>query len=524
MEEAGAQESNGDPCAAGCRSFSILTHALRLSRVIAWEYTLKTGLLTHHTPAEIYGHLPSPLPLKRALRFVHPEDRRTLLSRVRACTQRGEPFIQHFRAVPGTSPHPLWVELHGTVVRDAAGVPVRVSGAMVDITAHKQAVDALAVADRRKDDFLATLAHELRNPLTAIGTAAHLLRNTHLESKQMSACVDMIRRQASHLARLVDDLLDISRIIRDRLELQRERLDVCACVMSALDAVRTSFTSKHHELHIALPHERIEVEGDKVRLAQVFANILTNAAKYTPERGSIAITVERSSRWVMIRVRDSGIGITPADLPHVFDAFYQVDASLAHARGGLGIGLALVRRIAELHGGAVEAHSEGLGRGSEFVVRLPLAEQPAGGAESPAKADVTLFTDRPLRILVADDNADVAEAIALTLRMCGHEVAVALDGEEALRIADELHPQVALLDVGMPGREGHEVAREIRRRAWALRDGAFVIALTGWNPAELRGRLDMSAFDEQIVKPTDMEVVNRLISRAFGRMRNDFTQ
>ncbi|MBX5459898.1 MAG: response regulator [Steroidobacteraceae bacterium] len=524
MDEADARESNSNSCAAGCRTFSTLTHALRLSRVIAWDYAPQTGLLTHHTPAEVYGPIPSPLPLKRALRLVHPEDRRTLLSRVRAATRRGEPFIQHFRAVCSTAQQPLWVELHGTVVRDDVGVPVRVSGAVVDITAHKQAVDALAAADRRKDDFLATLAHELRNPLTAIGTAAHLLRNAHLESNQMSACVDMIRRQASHLARLVDDLLDVSRIIRDRLELQRERLDVCACLMGALDAVRASFTSKHHDLHIHLPHERLEVEGDKVRLAQVFANILTNAAKYTPERGSIAIAVERSSQWAVIRVRDSGIGITAADLPHVFDAFYQVDASLAHARGGLGIGLALVRRIAELHGGSAEAYSEGLGHGSEFVVRLPLAEQPSSAAEPPARADVTLSTDRPLRILVADDNADVAEAIALTLRMYGHEVAVALDGEEALRVADRLHPQVALLDVGMPGREGHEVAREIRRRAWALRDGVLVIALTGWNPAELRGRLDMSAFDEQIVKPTDMEVVNRLIASVFGRRRNGFTQ
>jgi signal transduction histidine kinase/ActR/RegA family two-component response regulator len=524
MDEAGLLDANRDPRAEDSRVHSRLATALRLAHVIAWECDLQTGLITHHTPAEVYGFIPSPLPFARALRLICREDLRPLMKRVRAAVARQEPFIQHCRAMYATSTHPLWIELHGTVMRDGRGIPVRISGAIIDITAHKQALEALAVADRRKDDFLATLAHELRNPLTAIGTAAHLLRNARLNSDQTSACVDMIRRQAAHLARLVDDLLDISRIIRDRLELRRERVDICACVTGAVEAVREQFELKHQELHVTLPQEPAHVEGDKVRLAQVFENILTNAAKYTPEHGRISITVERSPQWVVVRVRDSGIGITATHLPHVFEPFYQVDTSLAHARGGLGIGLALVRRIAQLHGGTAEAHSEGLGRGSEFIVRLPVPMDSAHAWISP-RSEVTMCADRPLRILIADDNVDVAEAMALTLRLCGHQVAVAFDGEEALRIADELHPQVALLDVGMPALEGHEVAREIRKRPWAATDGVLVVALTGWNPSELRGRLDMSSFDEQIVKPTDIDVVNRLIARvAARRTRNAITE
>jgi signal transduction histidine kinase/ActR/RegA family two-component response regulator len=497
--------------------------ALRAARAIAWECDLATGTIRHELAAEVLGApLPGePLSLKQALRFVHREDRRALLARVRAAVSLREPFVHHFRIGAGRADATLWMENHAEVVCDAGGHPLRLGGALIDITAHRRALDALAVADRRKDAFIATLAHELRNPLTAIATATHLLRDPRLGATQVHGCIEMIRRQAAHLAHLVDDLLDVSRVIRDRLELKRERIDLNTVVATALEATADLIKARRHELEVSLPQGRVELDGDHVRLTQLCGNLLTNAAKYTPNGGRVAVIVESDPRWATLRVRDSGIGIAAETLPHLFELFYQVDSSLSHSSGGLGIGLALVQRIAQLHGGSVTVHSEGVGRGSEFVVRLPLAA-PAAEADDAGRLQqpAPIRTDRPLRILVADDNADVAEAMALTLRMCGHEVAVALDGDEALRLADELRPQVALLDVGMPKREGHEVAREIRRRGWSVECRTLLIALTGWNAPDLEGRADLSPFDTRIVKPTDIEVINGLIERARERARD----
>lgn len=494
---------------------ALLMHALRAARVIAWECDLATGRLTHREDVQVFGARPLPATLgyRRALAMVHPEDRDAVLRRLRAAIERPEPFIHHFRLMLRGASNPLWVEQHGCVVCDAQNRAIGLRGAVIDISAHKQALDALAVADRRKDDFLATLAHEIRNPLSAIGTAAQVLRSAALDPKQAGACIDMIRRQAAHLGRLVDDLLDISRVIRDRLDLKRERLDLRSAVSAALEAASSDINARKQRIEVSLPPEPVYVEGDAVRLAQVFGNLLSNAAKYTPQGGEIRVAAERNGRWAIVRVRDSGIGIAPEHLPHVFEPFYQVDSSLAHAQGGLGIGLALVRRIAEFHGGSAEVHSEGRGTGSEFTVRLPLdgKPRPSEPAHLLGAASLNLSASPALRVLIADDNSDVAEAMALALRAWGHHVSVALDGEEALRIADDTHPHVALLDLGMPKREGHEVAREIRHRPWAAEQETVLVALTGWNPANLHERIDLSAFDAQIVKPTDVDVVSRLI-------------
>jgi signal transduction histidine kinase/ActR/RegA family two-component response regulator len=498
-----------------------LLRALRAARTIPWECDLATGRITHALAGDVLGISPpsSPLPLKCALRFVHHRDRHALLARVRAALALREPFVHHFRLQGGRAAAMLWMENHTEILCDRRGRPVRLGGALIDVTAHRRALEALAVADRRKDTFIATLAHELRNPLTAIATATHLLRDPRLASTQARECVEMIRRQATHLGRLVDDLLDVSRMIRDRLELKRERLDLNAVVATAVEATAELFRAHRHELDVSLPPGPVEVDGDPVRLAQLAGNLLANAAKYTPDGGRITVLLERDARFATLRVRDTGIGIGPDELPHLFELFYQVDRSLSHSGGGLGIGLALVQRIAQLHGGTVTAHSAGPGCGSEFLVRLPLAADRLLDPEKPASSDPALIrTDRPLRILVADDNADVAEAMALTLRLCGHHVTVANDGDEALRLADEMRPQVALLDVGMPKRDGHDVAKEIRRRAWAAECRTLLVALTGWNSPELAGRAaDMSAFDARIAKPSDIEVINHLIESTRGR-------
>ena len=507
-----------------------LSRAVAAVRVMVWEYDLRSGRIEHRLACELFGarSLPTPLRLRQALRLVLAEDRREVIARARAAVEHRTPYVQHFRlsfvSAGAGAGAPIWVEHHGEVL-SSRGRARCLLGTMVDITAHKQALDTLAVADRRKDDFLATLAHELRNPLTAISAAAKLLRTVALEPQQMSNCVDMIHRQSSQLGRLVDDLLDLSHVVRNRLELKRERTDLRDPIKTALEAIAEPLRVHRHQLNFQLPERQLMLDADPVRLGQLFGNLLTNAVKYTPQAGRIDVSAERAGEWALVRVRDSGLGIAAEHLPHVFEPFYQVDHSLAHAHGGLGIGLALVRRIAQLHGGSVSVHSAGLGQGSEFTVRLPLLpEESVGAGPGPIGVGLPRRTDRPLRILVADDNADVAETLSLSLQMFGHEVQVALDGEEALRLAEQFRPQAALLDVGMPKRAGHEVARELRSRPWATQNHLLLVALTGWNARELQDRFDMSAFDANLVKPPDIDAVRRLIEGTLERSQKPVQQ
>ena len=499
----------------------IMMRALRAARAIAWDCDLRTGLVTHQAAMEVFGVAPlrSPLALKHALRFVYRKDRHAVIARSRVAVRHREPFVQHFRVVLRPGDDPIWVECHAEIVFDEAGQPAFLGGALVDITAHRRALDALAAADRRKDEFVAILAHELRNPLSAIAVAAQVLKSSALDPAQLNTCVDMIRRQAAHLSRLVEDLLDMSRVIRDGLEFRHEPVDLCSAVAAALETTDGLIRSRHHTLKITTPPQPVHVQADPVRLAQIFGNLLANAAKYTPQGGSIHVAVESDANWAVIRVRDSGVGIAPEELPHVFEPFYQANPG-GSAPGGLGIGLALVQRIVQLHGGTIEASSAGHDRGSEFIVRLPaLSEWRDPRSSHGAASSVDLDSARPLRILIADDNVDVAEAFALGLRMCGHEVTVAFDGDEALRIADEFRPQVALLDLTMPKRPGHEVAVELRKRPWARERGILIIALTGWKISDLHGGTSLSGFDSQIMKPAEIETVNRLVVNAYGHAR-----
>jgi signal transduction histidine kinase/CheY-like chemotaxis protein len=489
--------------------------ALTAARVIVWEYDLATRQVTYAVSDHMPGLRPAQLPAtqRQVMRLVHADDRREVLARARAAIEHRAPYVQHFRMlITSGDAAPLWVEHHAAVVCDDSGRAVRLEGAIIDITAHKQALDVLAVADRRKDEFLATLAHELRNPLTAIGAAAQLLQTVALDTTQLHRCVDMIRRQAGQLHRLVDDLLDLSHVIRDRLELKLGRMDLRDAISTAIEATGEALKAHRHQLQVQMPAQPVELYADHVRLSQLFGNLLTNAVKYTPDGGRIEVLIECNNQWVTVRVRDSGLGIAAGHLPHLFEPFYQADSSLMHAHGGLGIGLALVRRIAQLHGGSVSVHSAGPGEGSEFTVRLPLVpegelhlQHDSTHAAAPTRAE------QSLRILVADDNADVAETLSLSLRMRGHEVRVALDGEQALQLAEQFHPHAALLDVGMPKRAGYEVAREIRARPWASQNGILLVALTGWNARELKARCDMSAFDSQMDKPPDFDAIKRLI-------------
>ena len=373
--------------------------------------------------------------------------------------------------------------------------------------------EALRETDRRKDEFLAMLAHELRNPLTAISNAGYVLDRKGAGDRagdpRTSELLAMIGRQIRHLSRLVDDLLDVSRFSRGRIELRQEPVELRRAVEGAVETARPFIEQRRHELSVSLPEEPLWIEADVTRIEQVLANLLHNAAKFTEPGGRIGLAAECQESEVVLRVRDSGSGISPDLLPHVFDLFVQEDRSLARSQGGLGIGLTLVRALVERHGGSVEAASEGPGHGSEFTVRLPLLDMPSG-LDSGLPVPTPETAGKTARVLLVEDNLDAAEALSELLRMWGHEVQVAHDGLSALMTARESHPDVVLLDIGLPGMDGYEVARELRAIPGLAR--ARLIALTGYGQDADRHRSQLAGVDHHLVKPVDLEQLRTLLT------------
>jgi signal transduction histidine kinase len=371
---------------------------------------------------------------------------------------------------------------------------------VADRTAALEATTtALQEADRRKDEFLAILAHELRNPLAPIRTAVQLLRKRELGEAQGVRAREVIERQVQHLVCLIDDLLDVSRITRGMITLQKERVLIDAVIARAVETARPVIDSRKHELTLDLPEELLSVEGDPTRLVQIVGNILHNAAKFMDPGGRIVLTVSREDSYAAISVKDQGMGI-PRDLvPKIFDLFSQVHQKSVSPHGGLGIGLALVRRLVEMHGGVVIANSAGPGEGTELVVRLPLVGVQATVVSFPSADGKKAPQVSARRILVADDNNDAVEALALQLQLAGHEVRTANDGVEALEVAEAFAPQVVLLDLGMPRMDGYETAREIRKKWWGK--SATLVALTGWGQQQDRQRTSSAGFDVHLVKP-----------------------
>ncbi|MBN9120704.1 MAG: response regulator [Planctomycetes bacterium] len=372
----------------------------------------------------------------------------------------------------------------------------------------RRAADALREADRRKDEFLATLAHELRNPLAPLRNGLQILGLARSPETATRARA-MMERQLGHMVRLVDDLLDISRVTSGKMRLRRELVEIRSVVESAVEASRPAIETGRHALAVKLPDERLWLRADPTRLAQVIGNLLTNAAKYTPDGGRVDVSVEREGGHTVVRVTDTGVGI-PADmLPRVFDLFTQVDRHLERAQGGLGIGLALVKRLVEMHGGAITAESPGPDRGSTFVVRLPLAAGdpvPQGVSNVPAEAPVA----RARRVLVVDDNADAAESLSELLALSGHTTQTALGGPEALSVIAKLRPDLVLLDIGLPGMSGYEVARALR--ADPSCSELILVALTGWGSEEDRRRSAEAGFDYHLTKPVEREQLEGLLA------------
>ena len=366
-------------------------------------------------------------------------------------------------------------------------------------------------ADRRKDEFLATLAHELRNPLSLIRNVVTLQRAPGSMEYDSRWGHDIIERQVSYLTRLTDDLFDVSRITRDKLSLQKESANLIDIIKAALESSRPLIDLRQHRLTLNMPTEPIYVEGDRVRLTQVFMNLLNNSAKYTSEPGHIQLNVELLDNAVVVRVKDTGIGIAAENLPHLFELFYQVDRSYTRAEGGLGLGLTLVHRLVEMHGGVVEVHSEGVNRGSEFMVRLPTifnrGDETRDWQKEPRRTEITPVRGR--RVLVADDFPESAATLARLLSQDGNEVQIAQNGLDAFDVAEKFRPDVIVLDIAMPKLNGYEVARKIREQSWG--EDMVLIALTGWGQKQDRQRTQEAGFDAHLTKPVNYDAIMEIL-------------
>jgi PAS domain S-box-containing protein len=445
--------------------------------------------------------------------LIIPADRADEERRIIARLLAGE-RVEHFETVRVRSDgQPVQVSLTISPIRDAADRVVGASKIARDISNQKRLEAALLEANRRKDEFLAMLGHELRNPLAPIRNALHLIRLSDQDPRrEVRQAYDIIERQIENMVRLIDDLLDVARISSGKIQLQKQRIDLTAVVIRAIEGARPLIDARRHALQVSLPEAPVPVEADPVRLAQVLWNLLNNAAKYTPEGGRITLEVERHDEAV-VRIRDTGMGIAPEMLPRVFDLFTQVERTLDRAEGGLGLGLTLVRRLTELHGGTVGATSAGQGQGSEFLVRLPLlADEPPGAGPTKApemERRVTPASGR--RILVVDDNRDSVESLGMLLRLFGNDVRTVQDGRLALEAAAAYCPDVVLLDIGLPGLDGLEVCR--RLRAHKGQGQPLIVALTGYGQEEDRRRSQEAGFDAHLVKPVDLEALQELLSR-----------
>ncbi len=407
---------------------------------------------------------------------------------------------------------------------DDSAAPIRtehntVAGVVLvfrDISERLRSEKSLREADRLKDEYLAMLAHELRNPLAPIRNSLQIMKQPAATSEMVHRARDMAERQVQHMARLLDDLLDVSRISRGRIELRSQAVDVASLVQRTVEAVSPLIEERRHELTVSVFPGPMQIQGDPTRLEQILTNLLNNAAKYTKPGGKIWLSIERDGGEILLRVRDNGIGISPEMLPRIFDLFVQAQRREDRTQGGVGIGLTLVRKLVELHHGKVEAASAGLDQGTEFLVRLPgLASTPNVKPEGKHDGGDSAAKIVARRILVVDDNTDAAETLGLLLRLTGHDVRVAFEGQTAISTAREFLPELIFLDIGMPGMDGYEVARRLRREV-ELR-GVVLVALTGWGQEEDRRRSQEAGFNHHLVKPVEPDLLNKLIAGWFNR-------
>jgi PAS domain S-box-containing protein len=473
--------------------------ALEAGRMGTFDWNIKTNEIKWSDNLEaIHGLTPGTFDgtFESFQALIHPDDRATVLENIRRSVEAGAEYDAEFRsATPDGTTH--WVLGKGTVLRDDNGGPWRMVGVCMDVTDRKLAEEALRESDRRKDEFLGMVSHELRNPLFAIANAASVLDSLAPPNPIAAKALSMVRRQTEQLTRVVNDLLDIARLTAGKLVLQQTRLDLGALVAKCVaDLANKHLLDRHvHDVHV-LP---AVVHGDGARLEQIVTNLVANAIKYTPPGGVVTVEVEPVDDQAVLRVRDTGVGIAAALLPRVFDRFVQSERGLDRRDGGMGIGLAIVRQLAEAHGGQVEARSDGPDCGTEIIIRVPLAERVA------APAEVVRGAPNRHRILVVDDNNDARQALVVLLEMAGHELHEAADGLSGLASVSRVRPDIVFADIGLPGIDGFELARRIRAKESGLR----LVALTGYDHPEQRRRGAEAGFDAYLVKPVEFEALLR---------------
>jgi two-component system CheB/CheR fusion protein len=466
----------------------------------------------------IFGFEPAALELTSTtfLDRIHPDDRALVGAAVGRFLKEAKAYENQYRIVrPDGTVRLLhsWVEFEA----DATGRPIRVIGTCQDITDRNRAEQELRDADRRKDEFLAMLSHELRNPLAPILSAVEMIQQAGPAEHALRANYEaVIMRQVLHMKRLLDDLLDVARVSKGKIQLRRERVDLGTLLLQAVEVSRPMIVEKRHALEISLASEPLALDADSTRIVQVFANLINNAAKYTDAGGHIKLTSRAGDGEAIVSVRDDGTGMSPELIARAFDLFAQETRSFDRAQGGLGIGLTMVRTLVKMHGGSAEAFSEGPGRGSEFVVRLPLASGAPATPEPPAPP-VAMGGPAitPLRVLVVDDNVDAARTLEQVLSRAGHRVTLAHDAAGALASAAALSPQVVLLDIGLPGMDGYAVAARLRA---AGHDRAAFVAITGYGQDDDLHRSKAAGFDRHLVKPIDGAALRRLLAEVGGRL------
>jgi PAS domain S-box-containing protein len=455
----------------------------------------------------LFGYRPSEI-IGQPIYKIVPPDRRQEEEEIVSRLSRGE-RIEHYETVRVAKDGRLIdISLSVSPIRDSDGRIVGASKVARDVSDRKKMDARLKDSDRRKDEFLATLAHELRNPLAPLSNALHMLQLPELGEQRRREAYKIMEHQLQQMVRLVDDLLDVSRISHGKIELRRQRIQLKDAITSAMETVRPLIEERRHALTLEVPDEPVWVNADLIRLSQIFANLLNNAVKYTPGGGQIQLAVEAGAREVTVRVRDNGIGIPESDLPKIFDMFTQVDNSIERAQGGLGIGLTLVRNLVQLHGGSIEARSSGINQGSEFVVKLPRVDGPEPIKTSKDKP-VSRGHGRRLKVLVVDDSREVAKTLGWMVELLGHEVQVTTDGASALALARDFVPDAVLLDIGLSGMSGYDVCRKMR--AEPLLKDTIIIAQTGWGQAEHRQRSKEAGFHYHLVKPVDIHVLEDLL-------------
>ncbi len=441
----------------------------------------------------------------------HPEDAPRIESELQQALASLSRYHSEYRIRRADTGETRWLSVYGRMLGEQ-GTATRNIGIFLDITDRKLAENALLDADRHKDEFLATLAHELRNPLGPIRNAARILGTANLAPEKLAWCREVIQRQTEHMALLLDDLLDVSRITLGRLQLKKESVPIASIVEAAVEMVRPLLASRNHSLAVTLPQSPVLLEVDPLRIAQVLGNLLTNAAKYTEPGGQITVEARALQQSVEIVVSDTGIGLEPASIERIFAMFSQVDSVIDRSEGGLGIGLALVRGLVELHGGSVWAHSEGLGRGSRFVFQLPGVTRRVSASVKPMHP--LSPSAKGWRIVIADDNRDAATSLAMLLEIAGHEVRLANDGAEALALIESFQPQAAFIDIGMPLLNGYEVARRVRRQAWGA--DMRLIAVSGWGQDHNKRQAHQAGFDHHLTKPFEPSQPELLLQQLFG--------